>query len=116
MDYNTDLPIYKQLINQLKMDIINNVYPAGSKIPSVRDLALKLHVNPNTLNRALLELEEQGLIITKRTTGKYITEDEKIIEATKWEYARNITNIYLDTMKNINVSTEDLIKLIKGEK
>ena len=77
MDFNKNIPIYIQIEEQIKLDIITNKYKPGEKIKSVREFALELKINPNTINRALLELEEEGLIITQRTSGKYITENKK---------------------------------------
>ena len=116
MDFKSDIPIYKQLVNQIKIDILNNKYPCGSKIPSVREFAVELKINPNTVNRALLELENQGLIITKRTNGKFITEESKVITNLKLEYAKELTDSFKETMHSINISYEEIIKLIKGEK
>lgn len=85
MNFNNNIPIYVQLIEQLKTYIISGQIKPGEKLPSVRDLALKTKVNPNTMQKALVELEEIDLIYTERTNGKYVTENENTIKKLKQE-------------------------------
>lgn len=106
-------PIYKQLVEELTHKIIIGYYKKGSKLPSVRDLALMTKVNPNTVQRALAELEQNNLIITKRTNGKFITEDEKIIEKTRKEILKETVDKFLINMKKINISKEEIISYLK---
>lgn len=113
MDFDKNIPIYLQIEQQMKLDIIKNKYKPGEKIPSVREYALMLKINPNTINRALLELEEEGLINTQRTSGKYITEDKKTIENLKQQYIKNTTNDFLNKMEEINVSKKEILELLK---
>ena len=75
-DLKSDRPIYSQLIEQIQLKIVSGVYPAGSKLPSVRDMASDASVNPNTMQRALAELENEGLLYSQRTNGRFVTEDE----------------------------------------
>ena len=114
-EFDDSKPIYKQLVEQLKIAIITNTYEIGEKLPSVRDYALELRVNPNTINRALLELEDDGLIITKRTNGKFVTDDKKVIEKVKKELAKETINKFIIDMNNLNISKKEIIELIKGE-
>lgn len=114
-EFDDNKPIYKQLVDQLKIAIINDVYKLGEKLPSVRDYAILLRVNPNTINRALLELEEDGLVVTKRTSGKFVTEDIKILETVKKEIARETINKFIVDMQKLNISKKEVIELIKGE-
>lgn len=114
-EFDDNKPIYKQLVEQLKIAIITNVYKSGEKLPSVREYALLLRVNPNTINRALLELEEDKLIITKRTSGKFVTDDKKIIEKAKKELAKETIDKFMTDMKKLNISKKEVIELIKGE-
>ena len=77
-------PVYLQLIEQLELAIITGEYPPGEKIPGVRDLAAQAQVNPNTMQRALAELEARGLLETQRTAGRTVTSDtEKLAQARK---------------------------------
>jgi len=113
MDFNKNTPIYIQIQEQMKLDIISNKYNPGEKIPSVREFALKLKINPNTINRALLELEEQKLIITKRTNGKYITEDKKIIEKEKTKLINKKIDEFIQDMKQLGIDKKEIINIIK---
>lgn len=113
MNFDKNIPIYIQIEDQIKLDIITNKYKPGEKIKSVREFALELKINPNTINRALLELEEQGLIITQRTSGKYITENKKIIEKEKNKLINKKTNKFISDMKELNIDKNKIIEIIK---
>ena len=113
MNFNNNIPIYVQLIEQLKTYIISGQIKPGEKLPSVRDLALKTKVNPNTMQKALVELEEIDLIYTERTNGKYVTENENTIKKLKQEYAKNISAQYFKSMEKIGYSKKDTIKYLK---
>ena len=76
-DFETDRPIYIQIMEKIQLLILAGVYPVGAKLPSVRDLAQQAAVNPNTMQRALAQLEEEGLVITQRTSGRFVTENEE---------------------------------------
>ena len=77
--FNNSVPIYLQIVSEIKKQIVSGKLIPGERIPSVRELALTYKVNPNTMQKALIELEENGLIKTERTNGKFVTEDENII-------------------------------------
>ena len=85
--FSDNIPIYKQLLEQLTEKIIIGTYEPGSKLPSVREFALKCKVNPNTIKKELTSLEEEKLIFTERTNGKNVTNDTKLIEKIKKELA-----------------------------
>ena len=80
---NSSRPIFIQLIEIIQIDIISGKYAPGGKLPSVRDLAAEAAVNPNTMQKALSELERSGLVFSQRTSGRFITEDTKMIEELK---------------------------------
>ena len=84
--FDNNIPIYIQLVEQLKIYIISGKLKSGDRLPSVRELALQSKVNPNTMQKALLELEEQKLIYTERTNGKYVTKDQQLIDKIKNKY------------------------------
>lgn len=113
--FDDDKPIYKQLVEQLKIMIVNNVYKKGEKLPSVRDFAISIKVNPNTIQRALSELEDDGLIITQRTSGKFVTENEVIIKNLKKSLAHETIEKFLFDIAKLDISTEELIELIRSE-
>lgn len=106
MDYifDNERPIYIQLVEMIRIDIVSGKFKKGQKLPSVRELALIMKVNPNTMQKALVELENEKLVYTERTNGKYVTEDEKLIEKTKKDLAQEKVNNYLNSMKSIGIS------------
>lgn len=118
-EFNNNIPIYIQLVEQLKISIISSKLKPGERLPSVRDLALQTKVNPNTMQKALAELEELNLIYTERTNGKFITNDHQLITKYKKEYAKELSQQYFSSMKNIGFTKEETINYlnkIKEEK
>ena len=118
-NFDNNSPIYIQLVEQLKIEIISGKLKPASRLPSVRDLALQTKVNPNTMQKALAELEELKLIYTERTNGKYITNDEELINKYKEEYAMYLTNKYFSSMESIGFNKKEVIEYLKrigGEK
>lgn len=111
--FDNERPIYIQLVELIRIDIISGKYPKGQKLPSVRELALMMKVNPNTMQKALVELEDEKLIYTERTNGKYVTEDEILIEKIKKQLAQEKVDNYLNSMKNIGISYELAIKYLQ---
>lgn len=112
-EFNNNVPIYIQIVEQLKIYIISGKVKSGEKLLSVRDLALKLKVNPNTLQKALQELEELKLIYTERTNGKFVTDDQKLINKYKNEYAKELSKKYLDNMKQIEFEFKEVIEYLQ---
>ena len=110
--YN-NIPIYIQLFEYMKIYLISGVFKCGDKLPSVRDFATTFKVNPNTMQKALAELESMKLIYTERTNGKYVTKDEKLIEKLKDEYALTLAKSYFQGMKRIGLGKADSIKYIE---
>ena len=115
MSYNFDneRPIYVQLVEKIRLDIVSGKLNQGEKIPSVRELALEARVNPNTMQKALVELEEEGLLYTERTNGKYVTDNKKLIEKIKKELSEEKVNNFLEDMKNIGISSDEIINYLK---
>ena len=74
-DYNTYTPIYLQIMQNIKHAIVSGNWPPGGRVPPVRDLAASYQVNPNTMQRALTELEREGLVYSERTAGRFVTGD-----------------------------------------
>lgn len=115
-----DRPIYAQIIDEIRMRIIAGIYAPGDKIPSVRELASEASVNPNTMQKALSELERGGLISTMRTSGRTVTEDKKMIEDMKNKLATEQITLFFEKMKQYGFSNEETVELIqkaaKGEK
>ena len=117
-EFDNNIPIYIQLVEQLKKYIISGKLTCGERIPSVRELALQTKVNPNTMQRALVELEEIGLIYTERTNGKFVTNDKELIEKYKVHYANELSNVYLKNMESVGFNKTEAINYLsklKGE-
>ena len=113
--FDNDRPIYIQLVEQLEIYIISGKIESGEKLPSVRDLALKTKVNPNTMQKALLELEDLKLIYTERTNGKYVTKDKKLLNKFKEKYAKEKTKKYLNEMKELGFMKTEIIEILKED-
>ena len=113
MEFNNNLPIYLQIINQIKQDIVVGKLKAGQKMPSVRDLAGELKVNPNTIQRAYLELERENITFTKRGMGTYLTLDERIIRSLQKEISGKIIQDFIDGMNQIGFSNEKIIEILR---
>lgn len=115
MDYNFDneRPIYIQLVEMIRIDIVSGKFKKGQKLPSVRELALMMKVNPNTMQKALVELENEKLIYTERTNGKYVTEDKELIENAKKELAQEKVNNYLKSMQDIGINYDSAIRYLQ---
>lgn len=113
MNFDNNIPIYLQLVNKIKLYIISGKLKPGDRLLSVREFALKFKVNPNTIQKALVELEEIKLIYTERTNGKYVTEDIDLINRLKQEEALFIINNYFKDMENIGIDEISAIKYIE---
>ena len=119
-EFHNDRPIYTQIIEHMKLFIVSGEVPAGSKLPSVRELAEEAEVNPNTMQKALSELERIGLMHANRTSGRFITENEAVILNIKQELAEESIHSFLQNMNKIGYDKTQTISLIehynKGEK
>ena len=109
---NSDRPIFIQIIEKIQMDIISGLYRPGDKPPSVRELAQEASVNPNTMQKALSELERTGLVYSQRTSGRFITEDITMIEKLKSELAKEMVTQFLENMQKLGFQREDTISLL----
>lgn len=114
MPWNLDSsrPIYLQIIERVQMDIITGRYQPGDKLPSVRDLAQEAAVNPNTMQKALSELERSGLIYSQRTSGRFITEDKELIHQMKKELAAAEVSAFVAHMKQLGITPEEIRQLL----
>ena len=114
LTFDNNIPIYIQLLEYMKIYLISGVFKEGEKLPSVRDFANTFKVNPNTMQKALAELESMKLIYTERTNGKYVTNDSKLIQKLKDEYAITLAKSYFNGMKRIGLGKADSIKYLEG--
>ncbi len=106
-------PIYLQIEGLIKTKIISGVYQPGQKLPSVRDLAAEAAVNPNTMQKALTELERSGLVYTQRTSGRFITEDTAKMTELKEQIAREQLQLFLKNMEQLGLSRDDIRRLLE---
>ena len=109
-------PIWLQLSEQLGRRIVNGDYPPGSRFPTVRDLAAEAGVNPNTMQRALGQLESEGLLITNRTAGRTVTEDVGVLDATRKRLAAELTEKYFSDMRELGYTRAQAAALAAEEK
>lgn len=110
--FTPDRPIYLQLQEQIKLAIVSGLYEPGGKLPAVRDLAEEAAVNPNTVQRALAELERGELVFSQRTSGRFVTEDSGVIEKLKNEMAKELIDAFLEKMAVIGFSTIETAEII----
>ncbi|MBE5845634.1 MAG: GntR family transcriptional regulator [Butyrivibrio sp.] len=109
---DSDRPIFVQIVEHLQYDIVSGVYQPGQRLPSVRDLASEAAVNPNTMQRALSELERTGYMHSERTSGRFITEDTDMIYELKKQLAKAKIEVFLEAMKKLGLSNEEIQKLL----
>ena len=102
-DFDNSLPIYLQIMDKIKLKIISGKYRSGEKLPSVRELAQEAGVNPNTMQRALFELEREGLIFSVRTSGRFVTEDEQLIGALRHNLAMEKISEFFESLKALEL-------------
>ncbi len=116
MDFTFDnnIPIYIQLLEYLKIYLISGVFKCGDKLPSVREFSNEFKVNPNTMQKALAELESMNLIYTERTNGKFVTNNQELIDKLKDEYAITLAKSYFQGMKKIGLGKAESIKYLEG--
>lgn len=108
-----DRPVFIQIMEKLRRDIVTGSYRPGDKLPSVRELAGEAAVNPNTMQRAFSELEREGLVYTKRTNGRFITEDLSMISQLKEQMALDAISQFLNSMQQLGFSGKETLALLK---
>lgn len=111
--FENDRPIYLQLVEKIRTQIVSGELKQGEKIPSVRELALIAKVNPNTVQKALAELEDEGLIYTERTNGKFVTTNNKLVEGTKRNIAKIKVEKYLNDMESIGINYKEALNYLQ---
>ena len=113
INFDNDRAIYLQIVDVIKMDIISNKYKAGDKLPSVRDLALQFRVNPNTMQRALAQLEDEGLVYTQRTNGRFVSDEAVKVEEERKRIIDSKIYEFLDYMHSLGMQDDQIIEEIK---
>lgn len=113
--FSNDAPIYSQLIDQIQVGIVSGAFPPGERLPSVRDLATEAGVNPNTMQRALAELERDGLVYSQRTAGRFVTEDQRMIDNVKRSLAQRHIQAFWEAMTRLGYDREEVLALMRRE-
>ena len=111
--FRSDLPIYSQLVEQIKLGIVSAKLLPGERLMSVRDMATEAGVNPNTMQRALQELERDGMVYSQRTAGRFVTENMQVIERAKKKFAEEQIRSFLEAMKKLGYQWEEILALLK---
>ena len=112
-DLDNYRPIYLQLMERIQQDIVSGVYKAGDKLPSVRELAIDAAVNPNTMQKALSELERDGLVHSRRTSGRFITEDETMLKNLRDELASRHIQDFMEKMKQLGFQEKETLEKLQ---
>lgn len=113
-DFTSNIPIYIQIMNEVKLKIVSGVWEAGQRLQSVRELAVEFSVNPNTMQKALSELEREGLLYTERTAGRFVSQDEAKIKKARDEMAEEYTISYYNLMKKLGYKEEEIIYVVSS--
>lgn len=106
-------PIYIQIMDYIKQNIISGKINPGDKLPSVREMSALLKVNPNTLQRAYQELERENITYTQRGMGTFVKEDKEMIQVLKKDMAKEVINSFVEKMKNIGFTEKEIVKIIE---
>lgn len=112
MEFQSNIPIYIQLMDIIKMQIVSGKLKPGDRLSSVRDLAMEYGVNPNTVQKALGELEWENLVFTVRTTGRFVTEDEELIHGLRKELAEMRISEFFSELKKLGYSKAEIQELL----
>ena len=110
---DSDRPIYTQIVEKLQMQIVSGFYKPGEKLPSVRELACAACVNPNTMQKAFTELERSELVLTQRTSGRFVTEDIDMIKQVQTTLAEEQIKIFMDKMRELGFNREEIVTLLE---
>jgi len=113
-EFNPTIPIYIQIMEEIKRQLVSGERAPGDKIESVRELAQLMGVNPNTMQRAFAELEREGLMYTERTSGRFITTDSVLINKIKEESVRSMIAEFVGVMRKSGFTKADIIRLVEG--
>jgi GntR family transcriptional regulator len=113
MKFNEDSPIYVQIIEKIKADIVSGKLKGGDKLPSVREIAETFKVNPNTVQRVYMELEREGVAFPQRGIGTFIAEGEELMEKLKSTQAQKYTKRYVGEMKELGMKNNEVLDNVK---
>lgn len=106
--FDNNMPIYIQISNTIKLQIVTNQLKSGDKLPTVRDLAEIAGVNPNTVQRALSDLETEGFVYSVRTTGRFVTDNQELISQTRLHLAQKELENFVTNMLDLGFNQDEL--------
>ncbi|HEY8890852.1 MAG TPA: GntR family transcriptional regulator [Clostridium sp.] len=115
IEFNDKMPIYLQIIDLIKMDIVTGKLKSKDKLPSMREMAMNLNVNPNTLQRSYQELERLGIVYTQRGTGTFVGEGKDLVDDLKREMAKEVIESFIFRMKSLGFTNNEIIKYVSKE-
>ena len=111
-DFKNGVPIYQQIVQNMKMRIAKGTYSPGERVQAVRDLALEAGVNPNTMQRALSELEREGLLYSERTSGRYVTDDEQVLKQLRIDLAGNFIAELYRSLEGLGMNRDEILEAV----
>jgi GntR family transcriptional regulator len=114
IDFNAAYPIYEQVIEEIKKEIVRGELKPGAKLPSQRQLARKIEVNPNTVQRAYREMEQRGLVETKRGRGTFIKDDDQVMIEIKKDMAETAVIDFIEQMISLGFKKENILKKVES--
>ncbi|HGC8678134.1 TPA: GntR family transcriptional regulator [Streptococcus agalactiae] len=107
-EFNEKSPIYSQIAEHIKMQIVSQEIKSGDQLPTVRELAQEAGVNPNTMQRAFTELEREGMVFSQRTSGRFVTEDNLLIGKIRQQVAKAELATFVNNMKKIGYKLDEI--------
>ena len=110
-----DQPVYAQISRQLTAAIVTGIYAPGQRLPTVRDIALDAGVNPNTVQRALSDMERDGLVYSQRTSGRFVTDDKEKIRQVRETMAKEVIDEFLEAMQKLGINRREVIAFLEKE-
>ena len=111
--FTDDIPLYQQIMDIIKQQIASGELAAGEKLPSVREMAVVAGVNPNTMQKALAELEREGLLYSKRTAGRFVAEQKEIKKGLQEELMMGYVETFINNMKKLGYTVDEVVEIIR---
>lgn len=114
-DFKKSLPLFVQISDRIRRDIVSGVYSEGEQLPTVRQLAVTVSANPNTVQHALSLLEDEGLVVTRGTSGKFVTSDAALLDGARVKLKRQAIEMLLSEALSLGITAEEIIEYVKEE-
>ncbi len=113
-EFKSGIPIYLQIITMMKLKIASGELPPGNQIKPVRELAMEAGVNPNTMQRALTQLEQEGLLFTLRTSGRFVTENQKVLKEMRRSLSEQYVGELFETLGKLGMDRSEIIEAVSA--